>query len=249
MAGSFRSMLVNEVELVGTDYLNRGSFGVVRECVIDGTDIKCAGKTIRQTGWSNGNERVKFEAKYAFVCHLMSRLNHCNVVKFLGVTLLPGDSAHTPTMLMELMMTDLHYHLEETPSIPFLHKISFLYDIARGMAYLHSLSIVHGDLTAKNVLLSYELVPKIADFDTAWILDGQRAQAYLFEGSPEIIPPEQHGTEVYMPPEVDAGYFPVDYSLDVFSFGHLALFIVLQVSASRVVTVFTWSLLSINQLL
>ena len=226
-------MLVDEVELVGTNSLNRGSFGVIRECVMGGTE-RCAGKTIRPTVWSNGDERVKSEAKHAFVCRLMSRLDHRNVVKFLGLTLLPGDSEGTPTILMELMMTDLHDYLEETPSIPFLQRLSFLSGIARGLAYLHSLSIVHGDLTARNVLLSCKLEAKITDFDTAWFTDKQRAKVYFsedHEGYPAVILPEQQmGTEVYMPPEVNAGYFPVDHSLDVFSFGHLTLFVLLQAS-------------------
>ena len=227
MAACLQTMFVTNVHPVGTKCLSEGSFGTVRECAIDGTS-RCAGKTLRRTKWSSGDERVKLEAKYAFMCRLMSRLDHRNVVKFLGVTLLPGDSELLPTILMELMMTDLHRYLEETPSIPFLHKLSFLSGIARGIVYLHGQSIVHGDLTAKNVLLSNDLVPKITDFDTAWILDGHQAD---HEDLPIIPPPERYGTEVYMPPEVNTGHYALDGSFDMFSFGHLALFVVLQVSA------------------
>ena len=228
MAAYLQPMLVTNVHLVGTDCLSEGTFGTIRECAIDETR-RCAGKTFRQTGWSSDDERVKFEARYAFVCRLMSRLDHDNVVKFLGVTLLPGDNELLPTMLMELMTTDLHCYLEETPSIPFLQKLSFLSGIGQGLAYLHGLSIVHGDLTAKNVLLSCDLMTKITDFDSAWVLERQRAN---HKGSPMIAPPKQHGAEAYMPPEANPGQYAPDCSFDVFSFGHLALFVLLQVSVT-----------------
>ena len=80
-------------------------------------------------------------------------------------------------------------------------------------------------------MLSNELELKITDFFTAWFTDRQQALAY-FHTDGDVYPPrELRGTEVYMPPEVNVGHFSVDRSLDVFSFAHLTLFVLLQASA------------------
>ena len=43
-------------------------------------------------------------------------------------------------------------------------KESILVGIARGMQFIHSKDIIHGDLSSLNVLLTEELQVKIADF-------------------------------------------------------------------------------------
>ncbi|KAG8862457.1 hypothetical protein FRB96_001528 [Tulasnella sp. 330] len=45
--------------------------------------------------------------------------------------------------------------------------------IVSGVAYLHSLGIVHGDLKAKNVLLNVDLSPLLCDFGLTKVLDGE----------------------------------------------------------------------------
>ena len=202
-------------------YLGEGSFADVREFERITTDgsVRCAGKTIHQKRLLDSASKAEFEARYAEECSLLSHLDHPNVVKFLGVTFFSGDSELLPTMLMELMMTNLHDYLQDTPNIVFAIKSSFLTCIARGLAYLHDMRVIHRDLTAKNVMLSSKLVPKISDFGTSLNVKGT---------NPEELTRDP-GTAVYMPPEASEGSY--SYSLDVFSFGHLALFIATQVRA------------------
>ena len=64
------------------------------------------------------------------------------------------------------------------PNIPITLKRSILEDVARGLLYLHrhDPTIVHRDLTAKNVLLTSSLVAKISDFGNPCYVNIQPGQ-------------------------------------------------------------------------
>ena len=101
----------------------------------------------------------------------MSKLRHPHIVQFLGVCYLPGS--RLPSLVMEYLETDLHKLLEATPNLPLTIKQSILLNVAQGLLYLHSQSpsIIHRDLTAKNVLLNSAMVASIADMGIARIVD------------------------------------------------------------------------------
>ena len=85
---------------------------------------------------------------------------------------------------------------------------------------------MHRDLTAKNVLLTSSLVAKITDMGNSRIIDmrpGQMARTLT------NLP----GTLVYMPPEALDDRSRYGPSLDIFSFGHLALFTIIQVTVAN----------------
>ena len=125
---------------------------------------------------------------------------------------------------MEKLDGSLDDLLETVPNIPLVLKQSILEDVSRGLLYLHmhDPQIIHRDLTAKNVLLTSSLVAKITDFGNSRIINlppGQLAKTM------SRLP----GTQAYMPPEALSGSSRYGPSLDVFSFGHLALFTITQV--------------------
>ena len=128
---------------------------------------------------------------------------------------------------MERLERNLDDLLEKVPNISLALKCSILIDVGMGLLYLHTHDpqIIHRDLTAKNVRLTQSLVAKITDFGNSRIVNQQPGQlAQTLSQLP--------GTLVYMPPEALTADPHYDYSLDVFSFGHLSLFVVLQVCKS-----------------
>ena len=154
----------------------------------------------------------------------MSRLRHPHIVKFLGICYLPGSPI--PVLLMEKLQTSLDNLLETSPNIPLEVKVHFLTGTVRGVVYLHDHAspIVHRDLTARNILIDFELTAKIADLGVARMVNIQPGQlAATMTAGP--------GNALYMPPEAavqDVGTIRYNTAIDIFSFGVVSLFTLTQ---------------------
>ena len=139
--------------------------------------ICCAAKRLHETLIDVENEGADVMVrKYLQECQLMSSLHHPNITQFLGLCFLPGTQL--PLLVMELLATSLHDHLEDEPNLPLSRKWSVLADIASGLLYLHERPspVIHRDLTAKNVLLTSSLVAKITDMGNSRIIDMRPGQ-------------------------------------------------------------------------
>ena len=195
--------------------LGSGAFGEVLELLVDDS-ILCAGKQLHAVLIDPLNVgSTATIARFSSESSLMSQVDHKNVVQFMGVCFIKPN-IH-PLLVMEKLDTSLHELLEKQTNIPFPLILSILLDISRGLVYLHEFTppIVHRDLTAKNVLLKYPtLLAKIADLGNAMMVDPSKLR--MLSKAP--------GTTWYMPPEALQEVPKYDTQLDVFSFGHLALF-------------------------
>ena len=180
----------------------------------------CAGKRIHETLIDGVGEILV--RKYLQECQLMSSLRHPNITQFLGICFLPGTQL--PLLVMERLETSLDDLLEHIPNLPLSLKRSVLEDVSSGLLYLHDMQppVVHRDLTSKNVLLTSSLVAKITDMGNSRIISvrpGEMARPLT----------ECPGTLIYMPPEAQDDIHRYGPALDIFSFGHLALYTVTQV--------------------
>lgn len=180
-------------------------------------ETECAAKKIHEALISDDQAE-----KYKDELELQSKLRHPNIVQFLGIIELPNSP--WPALVTELMHSNMHDFLlrpDMQSVISLSHKISMLTDVAKGLHYLHKKHILHRDLTAKNVLLTPTLRAKIADLGNSRILSEKEFKELT----------KQPGTQIYMPPEANEGYYTK--KLDVFSFGHLLLFTLIQVSLEQ----------------
>ena len=199
-----------------------GAYGAVYKVTVDG--VPCIAKRLHDILVDPEvprRQRASIQQKFHGECTLLSQLRHPNVVHFVGVHY--GRSQDDMSLIMECLDTDLAKCLESQPNIPIEVKLLILLDVSYGLLYLHTHSpkIIHRDLTAANVLLTRDKRAKIADLGVSKLLDPRTRAATMQTKAP--------GTHFYMPPEalkVNPNY---DETLDIFSFGHLALYVVNQV--------------------
>ena len=189
--------------------LGRGCYGSVVEVIYKGNI--CAAKKFRD------DLEIK---KYNTELLILLQLKHKHIVCYLGYTILEGSY---PALLMEKLATSLHeYLVNKSDDIPLAEKVHILLSVGKGLEYLHKSDVVHRDLTAYNVLLdeSNPPLPKIADFGNSRVTSTNPIYECDSSGFP--------GTLLYMPPEACSHAGRRSYKLDIFSFGHLSLFVCTQ---------------------
>ncbi|OQS00462.1 protein kinase [Achlya hypogyna] len=195
-----------EVELF--DVLARGGFGVIYHGRFAGEEVavkKCLPEKVNN-----------HEAMEAFMCEikLMSKLDHPNIVRFVGVA--------WTTLLQLKMLTEFQRNgnvrnllVERKAELQWLRgspitKLRIASDVAEALVYLHSAAppIIHRDLKSSNVLLGNNWEAKLTDFGTSRELSDENTM------TAEI------GTLAWIAPEIMLGGHYTERA-DVYSFGVL----------------------------
>ena len=218
--------------------LGSGAYGLVQTVNYRGKI--CAAKHIHSTLLEcvSQQERRRIIDNFLRECECCKAINHPNIVEFYGVHFPPECPSgyrvhndmptHIPVMIMELLDKNLNTYIGEERSkskdIPADTKNSILCDVATGLNYLHQRDppIVHRDLTPNNILLKSNpsdrkkpWIAKIADLGVAKVIkDNSKLRHTRAPGTPDFMPPEAL--------KENPCYAA---SLDVFSYGGVALFV------------------------
>ncbi|KAI1895602.1 hypothetical protein AGOR_G00107930 [Albula goreensis] len=166
-----QDVLIPEKLLTLGHMLGKGEFGSVREAFLKAEDSsvqKVAVKVLKTDINTSGDiEQCLKEAAY------MKDFHHPNVIQLIGVSLhrRPQQRLPIPMVILPFMKHgDLHTFLlmsrlgEEPFALSLQTLVQFMLDIARGMEYLSSKSIIHRDLAARNCMLNENMTVCVADF-------------------------------------------------------------------------------------
>ncbi len=208
--------LLVQVEGLGLEEnkIGSGAYGVVFKVTVNGR--KCAAKKLHNILLQQQSlgQRQDFIAKFQNECRILSALDHPNVVSFVGVHY--GRDKNDISLIMERLHSDLAKFVETHPAAKLTTRIHILYDVSKGLCYLHSLTppLLHRDLTAPNIMLTEDLTAKIIDLGVSRYVDPESLTHCLTS----VL-----GNPTYMPPECYVDYPTYTTKLNIFSFGHLII--------------------------
>uniref|UniRef100_A0A8I7B8Y6 Protein kinase domain-containing protein n=1 Tax=Hordeum vulgare subsp. vulgare TaxID=112509 RepID=A0A8I7B8Y6_HORVV len=138
------------------------------------------------------------------------KMNHPNVLKLMGCCL----QLDVPMLVYEFAangsLRDI-VHMNKRQKLSAELRLDIAIGSAKGLSYMHSQEIRHGDVKPDNILLSEKLIPKISDFGLSKLLKLK-----------EIIAKKVVGCEGYMDP-VFRNTGVLTPKSDVYSFGVVLL--------------------------
>ncbi len=189
-----------------------GAYARVFKVTVNGR--KCAAKKLYNKLLGNTEFLGELVSRFRNECRLLSALDHPNVVSFVGVHY--GREKYDISLIMERLHLSLANFVETHPAAKLTTRIHILYDVSKGLCYLHSLTppLLHQDLTALNILLTEDLTAKITDLGVARHVDPGILSQFLISNP---------GTPTYMPPECRDEHPTYTTKIDIFSFGHLII--------------------------
>lgn len=112
-------------------------------------------------------------------------------------------------MITELLQSDLHKIIVSPQHLSSDHIKVFLYQILRGLKYLHSARILHRDIKPGNLLVNSNCVLKICDFGLARVEEPDQTKHM----TQEVV------TQYYRAPEILMGARHYSAAVDVWSVG------------------------------
>ncbi|CAE8694977.1 unnamed protein product, partial [Polarella glacialis] len=114
-------------------------------------------------------------------------------------------------VVSELMETDLASTLRSTQQLTDDHCQFFIYQILRGMKYVHSAQVIHRDLKPRNLLVNSNCDLKICDFGLARV---------RFSDKEWVCPMTEYVcTRWYRAPEVLCSWTDYSCAIDIWSIG------------------------------
>ncbi|GAB5370344.1 hypothetical protein AAMO2058_001484500 [Amorphochlora amoebiformis] len=182
--------------------IGTGAYGVVCSALDVTTDTKVAIKKI-----SNAFEDLVDAKRILREVKLLRHLNHENVCGLYDL-LDPPKNFEDIYIVLQYMETDLHKIIYSKNELSDDHIQYFIYQILRGLKYIHSANVIHRDLKPSNILLNGNCDLKICDFGLARGVDDS-----------EVKLTEYVVTRWYRAPEVMCSCREYDRKIDVWSVG------------------------------
>jgi mitogen-activated protein kinase 1/3 len=188
------------------NYIGEGAYGMVVSAVDNASNKqKVAIKKISPFEHQTFCQRTLREIK------ILTRFRHENIINIQDIIRSSSVAEMKDIYIIQcLMETDL-YKLLKTQKLSNDHICYFLYQILRGLKYIHSANVLHRDLKPSNLLLNTTCDLKICDFGLARVADPEHDHTGFLT--------EYVATRWYRAPEIMLNSKGYTKSIDVWSVG------------------------------
>ncbi|WJX75702.1 non-specific serine/threonine protein kinase [Trifolium repens] len=159
-------------------------------------------------------EVPSFDESFRNEVRILSEIRHKNIVKLYGFCLHKRIMFLIYQYMEKGSLFSILYDDVEAMEFNWRKRINIVKGVAFALSYLHhdcSPSIVHRDVSSKNILLNSDWQPTVSDFGTARLLQHDSSNRTIVAGTIGYIAPELAYTMV------------VSEKCDIYSFGVVAL--------------------------
>ncbi|KAI4351009.1 hypothetical protein L6164_005403 [Bauhinia variegata] len=190
------------------EVVGKGSYGVVGSAVDTHTGEKVAIKKINDVF-----EHVSDATRILREIKLLRLLRHPDIVQIKHIMLPPSRREFKDIyVVFELMESDLHQVIKANDDLTPEHHQFFLYQLLRGLKYIHSANVFHRDLKPKNILANADCKLKICDFGLARVSFNDAPSAIFWT--------DYVATRWYRAPELCGSFFSkYTPAIDIWSIG------------------------------
>lgn len=160
---------------------------------------------------------------------LLKHFQHENIVGV--VDMMPPqarfvDDYNDVYIMIDLMETDLHRIIYSKQSLSIDHVQYFVYQVLKGLKYIHSANVIHRDLKPSNLLVNSNCDLKICDFGLARGISPHHDEKQTQMGS--MVLTEYVVTRWYRAPEIMLACNEYSKPVDVWSLGCIFAELVLR---------------------
>uniref|UniRef100_A0A8C8SFA5 Mitogen-activated protein kinase n=1 Tax=Pelusios castaneus TaxID=367368 RepID=A0A8C8SFA5_9SAUR len=147
------------IETIGT-----GAYGVVSSARRRSTGQQVAIKKI-----PNAFDVVMNAKRTLRELKILKHFKHDNIIAIKDILkpTVPYDDFKSVYVVLDLMESDLHQIIHSSQPLTLEHVRYFLYQLLRGLKYIHSANVIHRDLKPSNLLINENCELKIGDFGMA----------------------------------------------------------------------------------
>ncbi|KAL2465129.1 Mitogen-activated protein kinase 9 [Abeliophyllum distichum] len=190
------------------EVIGKGSYGVVGSAVDTHTGEKVAIKKINDVF-----EHVSDATRILREIKLLRLLRHPDIVEIKHIMLPPSRREFRDIyVVFELMESDLHQVIKANDDLTPEHYQFFLYQLLRGLKYIHTANVFHRDLKPKNILANADCKLKICDFGLARVSFNDAPSAIFWT--------DYVATRWYRAPELCGSFFSkYTPAIDIWSIG------------------------------
>uniref|UniRef100_A0A7N0UMK0 mitogen-activated protein kinase n=1 Tax=Kalanchoe fedtschenkoi TaxID=63787 RepID=A0A7N0UMK0_KALFE len=190
------------------EVIGKGSYGVVCSAYDTHRGEKVAIKKINDIF-----EHVSDATRILREIKLLRLLRHPDIVEIKHILLPPSRREFKDIyVVFELMESDLHQVIKANDDLTPEHYQFFLYQLLRGMKYIHTANVFHRDLKPKNILANADCKLKVCDFGLARVAFNDTPTAIFWT--------DYVATRWYRAPELCGSFFSkYTPAIDIWSIG------------------------------